>query len=112
MPLSINATTRLKLISAQHAFRVLTGRRLMQTSAITRSPTALNNILSGGPVANVLVKKMSSQGIELDGGLILTAACIFLNGKVFLWDVPTSLWNGWSSSHLEVFEAVVPKPGK
>jgi hypothetical protein len=35
-----------------------------------------------------------------------------LNGKVFLWDVPEKLWEGWTKDHFEIFEAVVPKPGK
>lgn len=101
-------STYISRTRSQHVFQ----RNFIQTSAVTKFPTALNNILSGGPMSNVQVKKLSSRGVELEDGLILPAACIFLNGKVFLWDVPTSLWNGWTPNHLELFEIVVPKPGK
>jgi hypothetical protein len=34
-----------------------------------------------------------------------------LEGKVFLWDVPSTLWQGWGEEHLEIFEIVAPRPG-
>ena len=58
------------------------------------------------------VKTITASGIQLADGLVLPAACIFLNGKVFLWNVPEKIWDGWTPEHFEVFEAVVPKPGK
>ncbi|CAE6529915.1 unnamed protein product [Rhizoctonia solani] len=44
--------------------------------------------------------------------LILPGACIFLAGRVFLWDVPTpnDRWTNWGLEHFEVFDVVVPKP--
>ena len=61
-----------------------------------------------GAAPAVQVKRITSEGIELADGLILPSACIFLNGKTFLWDVPRE---GWSEEHFEVFDVVVPKPG-
>jgi len=48
-------------------------------------------------------------------GLILPSACIFLGGRVFLWNVPpvtggASNWDAWNIDHFKVFEVVVPKP--
>ena len=58
------------------------------------------------------VRKMTGGGIELEDGLILPSSCIFLDGEVFLWNVPSTLWDGWSKEHFKVFEVVVPKPGE
>ena len=74
-------------------------------------PTKIHNILGGGPAPPVQVRGTTPSGIELHDGLILPSSCIFLDGNVFLWDVPTSLWSGWAKEHFEVFEVVVPKPG-
>lgn len=74
--------------------------------------SGLTNILAGGPAVSLQVKNVSAAGIELADGLILPSACIFLDGKVFLWDVPSKLWDGWGKEHFEIFETVVPKPGK
>ena len=60
----------------------------------------------------VQVKTITQNGIQLADGLILQAACIFLNGKVFLWNVPEKTWDGWKPEHFEVFDTVVPKPGE
>lgn len=73
------------------------------------------------------VRKITQGGIELEDGLILASSCIFLDGQVFLWDVPVSRtdmgtgsstssgverrWEGWTKEHFVVFEVVVPKPG-
>ena len=72
----------------------------------------LTNILAGGAALPLQIKNVSAAGIELEDGLILPSACIFLDGKVFLWDVPTTLWDGWGKQHFEIFETVVPKPGE
>lgn len=58
------------------------------------------------------VKTITANGIQLADGLVLPSACIFLNGKVFLWNVPEKTWDGWKPEHFEVFDTVVPKPGK
>lgn len=72
---------------------------------------------------------MSAAGIELEDGLVLPGACVFLEGRVFLWDVPAAdaapgssgkgnggtVWGGLSEAEVrarfELFEVVVPKPG-
>ncbi|KDQ64227.1 hypothetical protein JAAARDRAFT_118740 [Jaapia argillacea MUCL 33604] len=68
------------------------------------------NILASDIPPPVQVKNLSSDGILLQDGLLISAACIFLEGKVFLWDVPSSLWEGWGKERFEVFDVVVPKP--
>lgn len=87
--------------------------RPMHTTAIHRNtPTALSNMLSSGPAPPVQVKRISPAGIELVDGLILPSACIFLEGNVFLWDVPPALSSDWSTDKFQLFEVVVPKPGR
>jgi hypothetical protein len=56
------------------------------------------------------VASLTPTGIHLEDGLLLPAACIFLDGTVFLWDPPASV-TAWAREHLRVFEAVVPRPG-
>jgi len=50
--------------------------------------------------------------IELVDGLVIPSACIFLNGRVFLWDVSSEnsslSWN--DKERYKIFEVVVPKP--
>jgi len=69
------------------------------------------NMLAGDIPPPVQVSSITSAGIQLADGLVLPSACIFLDGKVFLWDVPPRLWDGWGREHWNVFEVVVPKPG-
>ncbi|KAH8094904.1 NADH dehydrogenase 1 alpha subcomplex assembly factor 3 [Cristinia sonorae] len=88
----------------------LCSRPLHSTRIRRNTPTALNNILAGGAAPAVQVKTITEEGIELVDGLILPSACIFLNGKTFLWNVPENLWEGWKNEHFEVFDLVVPKP--
>lgn len=80
----------------------------------SRAPTHFTNILADGIPPPVQVTSITPSGILLADGLILPGACIFLEGKVFLWDVPQAggNWAGWGKEHFEVFEAVVPKPGE
>ncbi|KAG6919730.1 hypothetical protein DXG01_001564 [Tephrocybe rancida] len=72
---------------------------------------SFTNILadSDSPPA-VQVQSITNAGIQLMDGLMVPSACIFLEGKVFLWDVPATLWTGWGTEHFEIFETVVPKP--
>jgi len=88
-------------------------RRALHTTPIrkTDGPTVFTNMLAGDIPPPVQVSSVTSTGIQLADGLILPSACIFLDGKVFLWDVPTRLWDGWGRAHWDIFEAVVPKPG-
>ncbi|CUA69425.1 hypothetical protein RSOLAG22IIIB_03951 [Rhizoctonia solani] len=89
----------------------LQGTQLLHTTA-SRQNSALTNILGDGPAPAVQVKSAGEAGIELADGLILPGACVFLAGRVFLWDVPTpnDRWTNWGLEHLEVFDVVVPKP--
>ncbi|TDL29901.1 DUF498-domain-containing protein [Rickenella mellea] len=85
--------------------------RPLHTTAIrSNTPTKLHNILSGGPAPPVQIKRITGVGIELADGLILPAACIFLEGQIFLWDVPPTLTSSWGKDKFHVFELVVPKP--
>ncbi|KAL5487614.1 hypothetical protein ACEPAI_5722 [Sanghuangporus weigelae] len=90
---------------------------LLRTFSTTQSrlsngePTKLHNILGDGPAPPVQVRKITAGGIELEDGLILPSASIFLDGDVFLWNVPINLWDGWTKEQFEVFEAAIPKPG-
>ncbi|KAL5636662.1 hypothetical protein ACGC1H_000577 [Rhizoctonia solani] len=89
----------------------LQGARLLHTTT-PRQNSSLTNILGDGPAPAVQVKSAGETGIELVDGLILPGACIFLAGRVFLWDVPTpnDRWTNWGLEHFEVFDVVVPKP--
>ncbi|QRW02110.1 aspartyl protease [Ceratobasidium sp. AG-Ba] len=86
-------------------------RRLFGTSDL-RFDSALTNILGDGPAPAVQVKSAGEKGIELADGLILRGPCIFIAGRVFLWDVPTpnERWSNIGLEHFEVFDVVIPKP--
>ncbi|KAJ7098666.1 DUF498-domain-containing protein [Mycena belliarum] len=84
-------------------------RPLHSTARLRESHTSLTNILASDTPPAVQVSSVSDDGILLEDGLLLPAACIFLDGKVFLWDVPESVTQ-WGREHLAVFEAVVPRP--
>lgn len=87
------------------SFHASCARRLPPTDG------GLNNILAGGDAPPVQVKTITPGGIQLADGLILPSACIFLDGKVFLWNVPERTCDGWKPEHFEIFETAVPKPG-
>lgn len=95
-----------------HRFRSSLSRRALHTTAIRHvdRPTVFTNMLAGDIPPPVQVNSITSAGIQLADGLILPSACIFLDGKVFLWNVPSHLWDGWGREHLSVFETAVPKP--
>lgn len=84
--------------------------RALHASAV-RSDRSFTNMLADDNPPAVQVNSITEEGIQLADGLLLPSACIFLEGKVFLWDVPKQLWEGWSKEHFEIFETVVPKPG-
>jgi len=83
-------------------------RRTFHTVPTQRS--SFTNMLASDNPPPVQVSSITPSGILLADGLIIPSACIFLEGKVFLWDVPEKLWEGWTKDHFEIFEAVVPKP--
>ena len=94
-----------RLSGYSRTFHASRPRRLPPTDG------GLTNILSGGEAPAVQVMTITPKGIQLSDGLILPSACIFIDGKVFLWNVPEKPWDDWKQEHFEVFEAVVPKPG-
>ncbi|KAF8605247.1 DUF498-domain-containing protein [Ceratobasidium sp. AG-I] len=87
------------------------GTRLLHNTA-PKSNTVLTNMLGDGPAPAVQVKSAGEKGIELADGLIIPGACIFLAGRVFLWDIPTpnERWSNVGLEHFEVFDVVIPKP--
>ncbi|KAF8231376.1 DUF498-domain-containing protein [Tricholoma matsutake] len=99
------------------AFSLLALRPLIastQSRGIRASParhdSSFTNILADVNSPAVQVKSITSEGIQLLDGLLISSACIFLEGQVFLWSVPSSLWDGWGKEHLEIFDTVLPKP--
>jgi NADH dehydrogenase [ubiquinone] 1 alpha subcomplex assembly factor 3 len=91
-------------------------KRSIHATAKRNGTTTLPNILAGGPAPPVIVKSMDSNGLQLADGLTIPGACIFLEGEVFLWDIPPAeTWNKMSAAEVqerfELFEVVVPKPG-
>jgi hypothetical protein len=89
------------------------GRRPFHTvPPIRNRPTSFTNILASDIPPPVQVDSLTPEGIRLADGLVIPSACIFLEGKVFLWDVPSSLWTGWTKDHFEILEIVSPRPGE
>lgn len=84
------------------------------SASILRS--GLTNILADASPPPVLVSSIGSSGIQLADGLLIPSACIFLEGRVLLWDVPhpspDAPWTALTKEHMEVFELVVPRPGE
>lgn len=104
-----------RLLPLSRPILLQAGRRAFHNAPIlrdSRTPSAFTNILASDSPPPVQVSSITPAGILLADGLILPSACIFLEGKVFLWDVPENLWEGWTKEHFEIFEAVVPKPGE
>ncbi|TFK29030.1 DUF498-domain-containing protein [Coprinopsis marcescibilis] len=64
----------------------------------------------------VQVSSISPEGIQLADGLKLPGPSVFLDGRVFLWDVPAvgepgkNPWKGWTEAHFELFDTVIPAP--
>ncbi|KAG5648710.1 hypothetical protein DXG03_000057 [Asterophora parasitica] len=79
-------------------------------ASVIRSDSSFTNILADDSPPAVQVNSISNDGLQLQDGLLISSACIFLEGKVFLWDVPNTLWTGWTKERFEIFETVVPKP--
>lgn len=85
--------------------------RQFHTRSVLRYPAGLENILGGGPAPPVQVRSIGEEGIQLADGLVIPSACIFLDGQVFLWNVPPKPWKDWTKDHFQIFDVVVPKPG-
>ena len=84
-------------------------RRIHVSSTLRNS--SFTNILADENPPPVQVKSITNQGINLADGLTIPSACIFLEGKIFLWDVPSTLWAEWTKDHFEIFETIIPRPG-
>lgn len=89
---------------------ILTSKSARKLSRSTVRRSQLENVLDGGAPQPVQVSKVSTTGIELADGLVITSSCIFLGGKVLLWKVPPTLWKDWDKDRFEVFEVAIPKP--
>ncbi|KAG6856987.1 hypothetical protein H0H87_011081 [Tephrocybe sp. NHM501043] len=83
--------------------------RNLNASSVKRDRSFTNILADDSPPA-VQVKSITDIGIQLLDGLLIPSACIFLEGKVFLWDVPPTLWTEWGTEHFEIFETIIPKP--
>ncbi|KAF8180168.1 NADH dehydrogenase 1 alpha subcomplex assembly factor 3 [Pholiota molesta] len=99
--------------------RLLLGcRRTLHTTSTLRDRSFTNFLADDNPPP-VQVSSISDSGIQLADGLVLPGPCIFLEGKVFLWDVPDNKawskvkeerWQAWGKEFFEIFEVVGPKP--
>ena len=94
--------------------------RLIHSTRVRRDRSFTNFLADDNPPA-VQVSSISENGIQLADGLVIPGACIFLEGKVFLWDVPTmsltsqvrdERWKGWNEERFQLFEVVTPRPGE
>jgi len=65
------------------------------------------------------VSSLSDNGILLADGLLIRGACIFLEGKVYLWDTPElktntritqEIWRAWGEERFQIFDIVTPRP--
>ncbi|KIM35165.1 hypothetical protein M413DRAFT_449874 [Hebeloma cylindrosporum] len=88
------------------------------TSRVAHDSSFTNLLADDNPPA-VQVSSISDAGIQLADGLVIPGACVFLEGKVFLWDVPESTvaskireerWKGWGTERFQLFEVVTPRP--
>jgi NADH dehydrogenase [ubiquinone] 1 alpha subcomplex assembly factor 3 len=98
-----------------HTFSTYVSLRTFSSTRIARvgdTPTKFTNILAGANVPAVQIKTVTPEGIHLADGLVIPGACLFIEGNVFLWNVPPSPWQNWKPEHFEVFDAIVPKPGE
>ncbi|KAF5369603.1 hypothetical protein D9757_010469 [Collybiopsis confluens] len=87
----------------------------------TSKPLPFTNILASDIPPPVQVASVTPSGIQLTDGLIIPGPVVFLEGKVFLWDVPRALMSTGSGTGseedkqmikdvFEIFECVIPKP--
>ena len=95
------------------------GRNLHTT--IIRRDRSFTNLLADDNPPLVQVSSLSENGIRLADGLLIPGACIFLEGKVYLWDTPEpytnlrttqEIWRAWAEEHFQIFDVVIPRPGR
>ena len=82
-----------------------------------RLDRSFTNILADDNPPAVQVASIGQEGIQLVDGLKIPGPCVFLEGRVFLWDAPKvgegkEAWKEWKEEHFELFDTVVPAPGK
>lgn len=99
----------IKVYTRQQLPQQVSATRHFQSCSIRRG-SSFTNILADDNPPPVQVTSITEDGIQLADGLLLPSSCIFLEGKVFLWNAPQQL-QSWSPEHFEVFDVVVPKPG-
>jgi hypothetical protein len=73
--------------------------------------SGLNNIFDRD-TGGIQIRNVAETGIELEDGLTMASSCIVIGGKVFLWKTPGPPWTGWTQDDFELFNVIVPKPGK
>ena len=97
----------------------LTVERNLHTTVIRRD-RSFTNLLADDIPPPVQVSSLSETGIRLADGLLIPGACIFLEGKVYLWNTPElntdsrsiiEIWRGWGEEHFQIFDLVTPRPG-
>jgi NADH dehydrogenase [ubiquinone] 1 alpha subcomplex assembly factor 3 len=113
--LTTTMLVRTNLLRSSH-FPVTCKRFVHSTKCLrAESPTKFTNILAGANVLTTQVKTVTPEGVHLEDGRIIRGPCIFLEGKVLLWNVPQSqdkgIWEGWTEEHFKLFDVTVPKPG-
>lgn len=88
-------------------------------TTVVRRDRSFTNFLADDNPPPVQVSSLSDSGICLADGLLIPGACIFLEGKVYLWDVPElklkttmpTTWSGWAEERFQIFDVVSPRPG-
>lgn len=89
-------------------------------SSRTCNDRSFTNFLADEIPPAVQVASISENGIQLMDGLVIQGPCVFLEGKVFLWDVPSldltlrkseEQWKGWTEEKFKIFNIVKPRPG-
>ena len=93
--------------------------RNLHTTVIRRD-RSFTNLLADDNPPPVQVSSLSDNGILLADGLLIPGACIFLEGKVYLWDTPElntntrttqEIWRAWTEERFRIFDVVTPRPG-
>lgn len=117
--LSVTPHISYRLLPCSSSLRNLGARQIHVTSA--NKDRSFTNLLADEIPPAVQVTSISDNGIWLADGLNISGPCIFLDGKVFLWDVPSlnmssnvgqERWKNWNAEYFELFKVVTPRPGK
>lgn len=97
---------------------LLVSRNIRTT--VVRRDRSFTNLLADDNPPPVQVSSLSDSGILLADGLLVPGACIFLEGKVYLWDAPEfkantrttqERWSAWAEERFQIFDIVTPRPG-